>query len=104
MNVSEFIAKWRKVALTERSASHQHFLDLCDLLDHPKPAEADPEGSSFTFDRGVHKRGGGDGWADVWKKGFSCSEPALSDEGILEKLLALNLERTGPRRAEAPSG
>ena len=70
MNVTAFINKWRKAALTERSASQQHFLDLCALLDHPTPAAADPEGASFTFEKGVHKRGGGDGWADAWKKGF----------------------------------
>jgi hypothetical protein len=38
----QFVAKWRKVALTERSACQQHFLDLCDLLDRPKPADAEP--------------------------------------------------------------
>ncbi len=70
MNVSQFIAKWRPVALTERSASQQHFLDLCEVLDHPKPAEADPLGESFTFERGASKTGGGEGWADVWKRGY----------------------------------
>lgn len=70
MNVSEFVAKWQKVALTERSAAHQHFLDLCELLEHPKPAAADPTGESFTFEKGVGKQGGGDGWADVWKRGY----------------------------------
>ena len=70
MNVSEFMAKWRRVQLTERSASQQHFLDLCELLDHPKPAEADPSGTWFTFEKGAAKRAGGDGWADVWKRGF----------------------------------
>jgi type II restriction/modification system DNA methylase subunit YeeA len=70
MNVSQFIAKWRRVALTERSASQQHFLDLCEVLDHPKPAEADPLGGWFTFERGAAKTGGGEGWADVWKRGF----------------------------------
>jgi len=70
VNATAFIQKWRKVQLSERSAAQQHFLDLCELLDHPKPAAADPEGASFTFERGAAKRGGGDGWADVWKKGF----------------------------------
>lgn len=70
MNVSEFVAKWRQVALTERSASQQHFLDLCEVFDHPKPALADPTGESFTFEKGAAKHGGGQGWADVWKKGF----------------------------------
>lgn len=37
MNVAELIAKWRRAELTERSATQQHFLDLCELLDHPKP-------------------------------------------------------------------
>ncbi|MFZ4694436.1 MAG: DNA methyltransferase, partial [Verrucomicrobiia bacterium] len=70
MNAVQFVAKWRAADLSERSAAQQHFLDLCDLLGHPKPAEADPTGDSFTFERGAAKRGGGDGWADVWKKGF----------------------------------
>ena len=70
MNVAEFISKWKKTTLTEKSASQQHFLDLCELLEHPKPAKVDPTGDSFTFEKGVAKHGGGDGWADVWKKGF----------------------------------
>ena len=70
MNATQFIQKWRKVQLTESAASQEHFLDLCALLGHPTPAAADPEGASFTFERGAAKRGGGDGWADVWKKGF----------------------------------
>ena len=70
MNVSEFVTKWRKVELTERSASQQHFLDLCEMFDHPKPAFADPVGETFTFEKGASKHGGGQGWADVWKRGF----------------------------------
>ena len=58
----QFVAKWRRVSLTERSACQQHFLDLCDLLDQPKPAAADPEGAWYTFERGVRKTGGGHGW------------------------------------------
>lgn len=52
MNVSEFVAKWRQVELTERSASQQHFLDLCEVFNHPKPALADPTGENFTFGKG----------------------------------------------------
>lgn len=70
MNISEFIAKWRQVELTERSASQQHFLDLCEVFEHPKPAADDPAGERFTFERGATKQGGGRGWADVWKRGF----------------------------------
>lgn len=71
MTPIEFAAKWRHVALTERSASQTHFIDLCLLVGHPDPVTADPKGDWFTFERGASKvGGGGDGWADVWKKGF----------------------------------
>ena len=38
----EFVEKWRRSKLTERSASQSHFNDLCHLLGHPTPAQADP--------------------------------------------------------------
>ena len=68
MTPNEFISKWRASTLTERSASQQHFLDLCELLGEPKPAEVDPVGKSYCFERGARKDSGGDGWADVWKR------------------------------------
>jgi len=70
VNAAEFVAKWRKVELKERSAAQEHFLDLCRMLAHPTPAEADPTGESFCFEKGAEKHGGGDGFADVWKKDF----------------------------------
>ena len=68
MTPDEFINKWRASTLTERSASQQHFLDLCELLGEPKPADVDPLGNSYCFERGARKDTGGDGWADVWKR------------------------------------
>ena len=68
MTPHEFIAKWRASALKERSASQEHFIDLCQLLDEPTPAEADPSGETYCFERGARKDTGGDGWADVWKR------------------------------------
>ena len=68
MDAHEFMQKWLLADLTESSGSHQHFCDLCDLLDHPKPADADPKGEWFTFEKGATKTSGGNGWADVWKK------------------------------------
>ena len=70
MNAQEFISKWRPVELRERQACQEHFLDLCELIGHPKPAAADPTGERFCFERGAKKLGGEDGWADVWKKGY----------------------------------
>ena len=63
-----FIAKWRDATLKERSAAQEHFLDICRLLDEPTPAEADPTGATYCFERGARKDTGGDGWADVWKR------------------------------------
>ena len=68
MTPHEFIAKWRVAELKERSASQEHFIDLCRLLGAPTPAEADPTGEAYCFERGARKDTGGDGWADVWKR------------------------------------
>ena len=70
MTVQEFIAKWSQTELKERSAAQEHFLDICAVFAHPTPAAADPAGDSFCFERGAAKHGGGDGFADVWKRGF----------------------------------
>ena len=64
----EFITKWQASELKERSASQEHFIDLCRLLDEPTPAEADPTGETYCFERGARRDTGGDGWADVWKR------------------------------------
>ena len=68
MTPGEFIAKWRASELKERSAAQEHFIDLCQLLGEPTPAEADPTGEQYCFERGARKDTGGDGWADVWKR------------------------------------
>jgi hypothetical protein len=46
----QFIAKWQRANLTERSACQQHFLDLCSLLGQRKPAAADLSMESFECD------------------------------------------------------
>lgn len=69
MTPDEFIAKWQAVELKERSASQPHFLDLCRLLGVPDPISADPTGEEYCFERGATKATGGEGWADVWKRG-----------------------------------
>ena len=69
MTPDQFISKWTVASLSERSAAQQHFLDLCALLGEPTPAEADPDGDTYTFERGGTTAIGGHGWADVWKKG-----------------------------------
>jgi len=86
LSPQEFVAKWRHATLKERSAAQEHFIDVCRLIGHATPAEADPRGASFVFEAGAAKlpppksgegRGGGrggHGWADVWKKGYFAWE------------------------------
>ena len=69
MTPRTFINKWSASKLKESSASQEHFIDLCRLLELPTPVEADPEGESYCFEKGAKKDIGGDGFADVWKSG-----------------------------------
>src|SRR6266705_735810 len=68
MTPNEFIARWRGVTRTESSASHEHFLDLCEMLGVPRPAQVDRHGTEYTFEKSVLKLGGASGRADVWKR------------------------------------
>jgi type II restriction/modification system DNA methylase subunit YeeA len=74
MTPDQFIRKWTASKLSERAAAQQHFVDLCTLLGEKTPAEADPEGETFAFERGGTTATGGHGWADVWKKGVFAWE------------------------------
>ncbi len=69
MEPHQFIKKWTNSNLKESASAQSHFNDLCDLLSIEKPADADPNGIWFTFEKGAKKTGGGDGWADVWRRG-----------------------------------
>ena len=61
MTPQEFVDKWRRSKLKESAGSQSHFTDLCRMLGHPTPAVADPEGATFTFEKGASKRTGGQG-------------------------------------------
>lgn len=70
MTPAEFVHKWSRNTRHERSASQEHFLDLCRLLNHSTPND-DAGGEHFAFEKGVERRRGdrsGQGWADVWKR------------------------------------
>jgi hypothetical protein len=65
MTPGDFIRKWRGAELTERAAAQSHF---SRVLGEPAPTDADPRGEWYAFEKGALKTGGGDGWADVWKR------------------------------------
>lgn len=64
----EFAKKWLGSTRTERAASQEHLIDLCGMVGTKTPNEADPTGDVYAFEKGAPKTGGGDGFADVWKK------------------------------------
>ena len=36
--------------------------------------DADPSGDFYAFEKGAEKAGGGDGFADVWRRGYFARE------------------------------
>ncbi len=74
LNPQAFAKRWQDSELKERSGSQEHFIDLCRMLGHATPVEADPKGDFFTFEKGAEKQDGGSGWADVWYKGHFAWE------------------------------
>lgn len=76
MDLQTFISKWQRADLPERAASQEHFLDLCRFVGVKTPAELDPTGEVFTFEKPVRVTAaasagsaGERGFADVWYKG-----------------------------------
>ncbi len=67
---AEFVERWSSNARREKASAQEHFIDLCRLVGVETPNEADPSGESYTFERGVGKVNGGNGWADVWRRDF----------------------------------
>jgi len=74
LSIPEFVTRWQRATLTESAGSQSHFIDLCDLLGQPRPADVDQEGHTYTFEKGVSKTSGGEGFADVWMRGFFAWE------------------------------
>ena len=74
LSPAEFATKWIGSTRTERAASQEHFIDLCRMLEVPTPNEADPYGDDYAFEKGAGKVSGGDGFADVWKRGHFAWE------------------------------
>jgi len=70
----DFVSKWQRSTLSERSAAQQHFIDLYELLGQPRPADVDLEGNTYTFEKGLTKTSGEHGFADVWMRGFFAWE------------------------------
>jgi type II restriction/modification system DNA methylase subunit YeeA len=100
ITVDEFVAKWRQSAGRERQSAQSHFNDLCALLGVPTPSEADPSGESYCFEKRVRKVSGGDGFADVWRRGYFGWEYKALDgdlEAAYRQLLEYRDDLENPR-------
>ena len=69
MTPDQFAQKWERAQLRERAGSQEHFLDICRLVGERTPAEVDPNGEFFTFEKSLRKESGATGFADVWRRG-----------------------------------
>ena len=99
MEVRDFIQTWDAARLSERSAAQQHFVQLCALLGEPTPAEADPTGEFYTFEKGAIKTTGARGWADVWKKGcfgWEYKGPGKDLDAAYKQLLTYSVALENP--------
>ena len=74
MKPQEFAKKWGLAQLRERAGSQEHFLDICRLVGESTPAEADPSGDFFTFEKSLKKETGATGFADVWRRDYFAWE------------------------------
>lgn len=95
MTPETFIARWKNNALTERAGAQAHFDDLCDLLGVEKARNPD----NYCFERGAKKSSGGDGWADVWKRGcfgWENKKPGRDLKAALKQLTDYALELENP--------
>ncbi len=74
LSLAQFVERWKIASLSESSGAQTHFIDLCDMLGQPHPAAADATGETYTFEKAVSKVYGGEGFADVWKRGHFAWE------------------------------
>ncbi|MEY4755152.1 MAG: hypothetical protein RJA34_50 [Pseudomonadota bacterium] len=103
MTAQDFIAKWGALngvpgpayALNEEQGAQSHFLDLCELLDVPKPGSAE----GYKFEEKSHIVGGKTGYADVFMQGVFAWEnkaPGKNLDSALKQLLTYSLALANP--------
>ena len=95
MTPGEFAAKWRGITTSERAAAQSHFIDLCRVLGEPDPHRRRPGRHLVRVREGCREARGGDGFADVWKRGFFAWEY----KGKRKDLRAAYLQLQGYRDA-----
>ncbi|HSU06493.1 MAG TPA: hypothetical protein VLI93_13045 [Acetobacteraceae bacterium] len=68
MTPAEFITKWQASTRNERAACHEHFIDLCRLLDEPTARRTAAGRSAARFADGAIRTRIGDCLSHHWKR------------------------------------
>ncbi|OOG55969.1 type IIL restriction-modification enzyme MmeI, partial [Polaromonas sp. C04] len=103
MTPQDFIAKWGAPggvpgpahALNEEQGAQSHFLDLCELLDVPKPGSVE----GYHFEEKSNVVGGRTGYADVFMRGVFAWEnkaPGKNLDAALRQVLSYSLALSNP--------
>ncbi|MDD2610168.1 MAG: hypothetical protein PHX60_10860 [Giesbergeria sp.] len=103
MTPQDFITKWGApggvpgpaYGLNEEQGAQSHFLDLCELLDVPKPGSA----AGYLFEEKSYIIGGKTGYADVSLRGVFAWEnkaPGKNLDAALKQLLSYSLALANP--------
>ena len=99
MEAWKFIEKWSRADLTELAARHEHFYDLCRMLGVQTPADADPQGKWYCFEKVGRRDRGRGGRADVYKRGYFVWEykrPGQSMDEAFEQVRSYALMLDSP--------
>ena len=99
MTPQDFIEKWGlggpAYGLNEEQGAQSHFLDLCELLDVPKPGSE----AGYLFEEKNHVIGGRTGYADVSRRGAFAWEnkaPGKNLDAALKQLLSYSQALSNP--------
>ena len=95
MTPEEFIGHWKGHDFNEREGAQLHFSHLCRLLGVDEPLKK----GEYQFERGAEKSSGGNGWADVWKRGHFAWEnkkPGRNLKDALKQLTDYTLQLESP--------
>ena len=85
MNADQLIQTWTANDLSEKTGAQAFIEDLCSLLQLEKPRSS----ADFCYEKGAVKDGGGQGWADVWKRdhfGWENKKPGRNLKQALAQL------------------
>lgn len=85
MTPTGFIATWKNNSLTEKGGAQPHFEDLCRMLGVEPPRQY----GEYCYEQDLKKMYGGNGFADVWKRGCFAWENKGPDKDLGPALMQL---------------